>query len=94
MKYIYPLGRSSRWANNELRYSLRSIGDKEVVVIGDQIPSWYKGEKLKVSDPFNKKQTNVIRKLQAATQYNQPFVVMNDDFFMLKDEIKTGVRLI
>jgi hypothetical protein len=96
--FVYILGRGSRWHDGELMFSLRSlckfVPHRRVIVVGAK-PSWL-GNVLHipaVDDQAGKLQ-NAIQKIRIACQLpglTDEFVLMNDDFFFLKehDEIIT-----
>lgn len=75
--------------NEELRYSLRSvcqnIENPRVWVVGGK-PDWYTGNHLKVKQSHTKYQ-NVLNNLSAivrSPEIPNDFVMMNDDFFIIK----------
>lgn len=98
---VYILGSGSKWDDNELRYSLRSVEKyfphRKVFIVGER-PDWLQNIiHLKVPDGFANvnggKFKNVIRKTIAACVHedvSDNFVLMNDDFFFLDycNEIK------
>lgn len=98
---VYVLGSGSKWNDNELRYSLRSIEQhfphRNVVIVGER-PDWLQNIiHIAVPDGFANvkggKYKNVLRKIRAAClddRVSDHFVLMNDDFFFLQDcnEIK------
>lgn len=74
----------------ELKYSLRSLKNyqhKNVYLVGGK-PSWVKNVKhIPFNDSFLDPQHNVLRKLYAISkndQISQRFILMNDDFFILR----------
>jgi hypothetical protein len=75
--------------NEELRYSLRSVRKffpkDEIIVVGSP-PNWYMGKKIIV--PQNRdKYTNAYNNLNMickSDQIEDKFVLMNDDFFIIK----------
>lgn len=92
---VYPIGSGSRWANNELRYSLRSLvnlegGHGQVWIIGEK-PAWlHNVEHVQVEDNFRYKSQNVRHKILTAcqrTDLSERFVYMNDDFFFLRPQL-------
>lgn len=100
MDVVYVLGSGSKWQDNELRYSLRSlqyVPHRNVVIVGER-PEWLQNIiHIKVDDTFaavhGGKFKNVIRKTIAAckdARVSDSFVLMNDDFFFLDyvNEIK------
>ena len=96
MDVVYILGSGSKWGNNELRYSLRSLERHfkhgKVFIVGER-PDWLQNIiHIKVEDSFANvhggKYKNVMRKTIAACQderVSESFVLMNDDFFFLQD---------
>ncbi len=99
---VYILGTGSRWNDNEIRYSLRSVeryfpNAGKVFIIGE-CPDWATNiTHIKISDKFSNKLLNARQKyLEAATNphISNNFVLMNDDFFFLKtvDEIHNYSR--
>jgi hypothetical protein len=90
---VYILRNSSRWNNNEIRYSLRSLKNLEqadrVFLIGfcprfinkDQVAH------IPAEDPYQNKIKNAVHKLKIACKddrISKDFILMNDDFFFLK----------
>lgn len=82
--------------NEELRYSLRSVchnvENPNVWVVGGK-PSWYTGKHLPVRQATTKYQ-NVINNLDTlvrSPEIPNDFVIMNDDFYIIKpiDKIET-----
>jgi len=99
---VYILGTGSRWNDNEIRYSLRSVQNYfpavgKVFIIGE-CPEWATNViHIKVPDKYDNKLLNARAKyLAAATnpQISKNFVLMNDDFFILReiDEIPNFSR--
>jgi hypothetical protein len=86
MDYVY-ICRSGD--NEELRYSLRSLQKNlpsgNVWLVGGK-PDWYIGNYLQVDDLGNKFDniTNCYKALQEIDSLSNNFVLMNDDFFILK----------
>ena len=94
MDVVYVLGKGSKWQDNELRYSLRSVekflkGYDQVVVVGER-PSWLKNV---VHIPFANarshvfKQQNIYDKILQACNadfVSNDFLFFNDDFFLLQ----------
>jgi hypothetical protein len=90
---VYILGNGSRWNNNELRFSLRSLKNIEhgnVFIIGE-CPQWVMNvTHIPAEDPYPHKQKNAIHKLTIATQIKElskDFILMNDDFYILKPTV-------
>ena len=88
---LYILGRGSKWRNNEIRFSLRSVEKylphARVWIIGE-LPSFLKNVvHVHAIDPYEVKTANAIFKLRAACReidLSERFILMNDDFFILK----------
>lgn len=93
---VYILGEGSRWSNNEIRYSIRSLERnfkfRNIVVIGE-CPEWLHGITY---IPIKDSKSNVSGiKLQNARQkyltacndqrISKDFMLMNDDFFFLEE---------
>jgi hypothetical protein len=101
MDIVYILGNGSQWDDNELRYSLRSLEKhfkhRNVFIVG-VLPKWLQNIiHIDIQDSFpypnGGKLKNAVRKIRAACKnkrLSNDFVLMNDDFFFLRDcsEIK------
>jgi hypothetical protein len=81
--------------NEELRYSIRSVVNSfpnaKIWIVGGK-PKWYVGDYIPVEQVGNK-YANAIKNLQALSinpEISDTFVLMNDDFFIIKkiDKIK------
>lgn len=90
MDILYYIGNGSIYNNDELRYSLRSIEkyckDVDRVFIVGNKPEFLKDvEYIWVEDKY-KWHTNACLKTKAAIEagISEDFLLMNDDFFMLK----------
>ncbi len=73
----------------EFRYSLRSAAKnlpvERVTVIGDA-PTWLKGAKVLKGNPTPDAHVNSVANVHIASrQFSDEFVVMNDDFYVLKE---------
>ena len=75
--------------NEELRYSIRSVlysfPDAKIWVVGGK-PKWYSGNYISV-DQNHHKYANAINNLHAvcdSDEISEEFVLMNDDFFIIK----------
>jgi hypothetical protein len=75
--------------NEELRYSIRSVvnsfPDAKIWIVGGK-PKWYVGDHIPVEQVGNK-YANAIKNLQALAKcpdISDTFVLMNDDFFIVK----------
>jgi hypothetical protein len=93
MDVVYILGTGSKWSNNELRYSLRSLekhlhGYHDIYVVGEN-PTFLKGV-THIPFPDNStynKQKNIYEKVLRAcneSSISENFLFFNDDFFLLK----------
>lgn len=88
---VYILGTGSKWYDNELRYSLRSLEryypHNKVFIIGER-PSWLQNViHIKGYDKFSVKTQNGVNKIMQAARdprISSDFVLMNDDFYFLK----------
>ena len=75
--------------NEELRYSIRSVlysfPDAKIWVVGGK-PKWYSGNYIPIEQKHHK-YANAINNLQAicdSSEISEEFVLMNDDFFIIK----------
>jgi hypothetical protein len=96
---VYILRNSgSRWMNNEIKYSIRSIEKnldfRNIWIVG-KLPKFIDEKivgNIMAEDPFNNKLLNAIHKISLACRnedVSEDFILMNDDFFFLqKEEIK------
>jgi hypothetical protein len=91
MDVVYVVGTGSGWADNELRFSLRSIADNltdlgTVYVVGHK-PKWLTGVvHLWWPDHYRCKERNIMEKLAYACGHpdlSQTFLHIHDDHFML-----------
>jgi hypothetical protein len=76
--------------NEELKYSIRSVlksfPDSRIWVVGGK-PNWYKGHYIQV-DQNHDKYTNALNNLRTickSKEISESFILMNDDFFILKN---------
>lgn len=89
MNFIYPLGDGSRWDDNELRISIlllrKYCKNPNIIVVGEKprceidfefIPNQTEGSR------YQKSMSNILKGLEVI---NEPFVMMNDDFFCTKE---------
>jgi hypothetical protein len=98
---VYILGSSSRWRNNEIRYSLRSVEQNleigKVFIIG-ACPDWVTGvTHIPANDLHKNKLLNAREKYAIAAKdlrISKDFILMNDDFFILKpvEKIENYIR--
>lgn len=96
MDLVYVLGTGSKWQNNEIRYSLRSVhkyftGFNKVVIIGHK-PSFLTNVlhiKCPDAHPGSTvfKERNICHKILRACaegQISDRFLFMNDDYFFMR----------
>lgn len=93
MDVVYPIGIGSKWDNNELKYSLRSlernfIGLGNIYIVGKK-PHWIKNViHIEAEDIYKKnKDANLIRKVLLACEEKElslEFLRMSDDQIILK----------
>lgn len=90
---VIPLGRGSRWQDNELRYCLRSIekhltGYRNIWIVG-YLPKWVTGVKhIPATDETKNSDYNIMRKIELsclAGEISDSFLFMNDDHYLLSD---------
>lgn len=98
MDVVYVIGTGSKWDNNELRYSLRSIcrygiGLGRVIIVGDKLPEFVNPARvtfIKYADkPGGSPARNVYSKIaQIFYQTNlDKFLLSSDDHFFIKETI-------
>lgn len=92
---VYALGDGSRWNDNELRFSLRSVvknlrGVRNIVVVGNR-PDWIDSVlHIPARDVFNPSENadgNIISKVLRACRHkdvSDDFLFINDDHLILK----------
>jgi hypothetical protein len=86
MDYVYICRAGD---NEELRYSIRSVvkyaTHDNIWVIGSK-PDWYIGNYIKIEDVGDKFDniTNCYKIISSIGAVSEDFVLMNDDFFILK----------
>lgn len=75
--------------NEELKYSIRSVvesfPDSKIWVVGGK-PDWYVGNYIKVEQRESKYKNAVenLKTISASDQISESFVLMNDDFYIIK----------
>jgi hypothetical protein len=92
---IIPLGQGSKWENNELRFTLRSIekhltGFDEVMIAGDHLPDWLTGvDKVEFGDVSRFAAINTLEKVKQCLRYTNAdqFLLSYDDVFLNKNFI-------
>ena len=95
MDVVYVIGTGSKWDNNELKYSLRSISKYaqhlgDVYIVGDELPSFIHPEKvhyLKVADskslsPYQNVAVKIARAF-GKWNYLDRFLLSSDDHFFI-----------
>lgn len=88
---LYILGRGSKWRNNEIRFSLRSVEKylphARIFIVGE-CPKFLRNVvHIPAIDPYENKIANAIFKIRAACReidLSERFILMNDDFFLLR----------
>ena len=95
MDIVYVLGDGSRWGDNEIRYSLRSVqknlgGAGKIVIVG-QLPEFIQNiihiEAKDIFNPGGNADGNIITKVLAACRdkrVSENFLLMADDCMILK----------
>lgn len=85
---VYPVKAGDR--NPELRHSLRSVArnlpHRDVWIVG-HAPPWVRGVQHLATDQVDTKYRNSTGNVRAACEHpdvSDPFVLMNDDFFVLR----------
>lgn len=92
---VYILTNASKWQNNEIRYSLRSIEKNLKINIGriyivGFFPKFIQEKEVSnidTQDWYTHKLKNAIRKIKSAcnnSHVSDDFMLMNDDFFIMK----------
>lgn len=94
MDILYVVGNGSKWDNNELRYSLRSIdmhGENigNVYIVGFK-PRFVNDNVryIRCDDPYDKKHKNIMHKIRYAIEnsdISDHFLISSDDHFYIKD---------
>lgn len=94
MDILYVLGKGSKWDNNELRYSLRSIEKfgknvGNIYVIGSD-PGFLSNNVtlVKLEDYYSAKHKNILNKICEAIVYTNigdEFLLSSDDHFYVKE---------
>lgn len=92
MDVVYILGNGSKWGDNEIKYSMRTLKNMKhdkVHVIGKKC-KWFsdKVNHIPADDIYGHKQLNAQYKLKVACDSNNisdDFILMNDDFFILRE---------
>ena len=95
MDILYTLGRGSKWQDNELRYSLRSIARwskniGRIYIVGDWCPGFINREKvtfIKCKQPYNDKFKNILYSIVYACEHSdiaEDFLLSSDDHFYMQ----------
>jgi hypothetical protein len=92
MDLVYVLGSGSRWGDNELRYSLRSVekhlkGYNNVYLVGDK-PDWVRNVTHIPKQDIQCKECSIKEKILAACydhRISDDFLFLNDDHIFLKN---------
>lgn len=97
---VYVLGSGTKWQNNELRFSLRSLvknlkGFRKIYVIGEK-PDWIKNViHIPFSDELlNNADGNIIRKVLRACEeekLSEDFLFINDDHIFMTEMIAADI---
>lgn len=87
-QFVWVLGSGSKWDDNEIRYSIRSVlkhhPDAEITIVGE-CPEWHTGEDhVFVPDADPCPYVNQWRKLEHACLMYDEFIYMDDDFYLLE----------
>ena len=94
MDILYIVGTGSKWNDNELRYSLRSIAKYgknvgQVYIVGHK-PDWVSSQVIHIDcvDHFERKHKNMMYKVIVATErcnMSNHFLLSSDDHFYIKE---------
>src|SRR5690349_20419873 len=90
---VYPLGKGSRWKNNEIKYSLRSVEKHlqnygKVFVIGEKPNFLANVNHIPAEDKHPIPDSNIFEKLKTACETKEisdTFLFFNDDHYLLED---------
>lgn len=90
---VYPLGNGSRFHNNEIRFSLRSIEKhlknfRNVYVVGAHHPELQNVIFIPYPDHTTISDTNIMRKIARACEIpdlSENFLMVHDDHYLLSD---------
>ncbi len=91
---VYILGTGSRWCDNELRYSIRSVEKhvknyRNIILVGQK--PLFLNDKITfipAKDTSRNKAKNILHKVLAAVEcqeVSENFMFINDDYFFVKD---------
>lgn len=88
---IYPLGGGSKWRNEELRHSLRSVhqfwkGRRDVFILGKGLPDFLEKSRVHfIECPGYADCIEMAIQLARSYSSTDDFLWMNDDIFFLRD---------
>lgn len=94
MDILYIVGTGSKWNNNELRYSLRSIAKygKNIgrVYLCGYKPDWVSREVTHIAakDIYNRKHKNILHKVRCAMDFSdigRHFLISSDDHYYIRE---------
>jgi len=89
---VYILGAGSKWSNNEIRYSLRSVeqnlrGYRDIWIVGERPDFVTNVHHLQFPDSYKEaKDANIVNKVLRACcedQVSENFLIMHDDYVIL-----------
>ncbi|MGD1848800.1 MAG: hypothetical protein ACFB10_25700 [Salibacteraceae bacterium] len=94
MDAVFPLSNGSKWNDNELRYTLRSLHQNftplnKIWIVGGHLPAWIKNARhLPFADPYrSSKDANLITAIIIAClepDLSDDFLFMSDDQMLLR----------
>lgn len=95
MDILYTLGRGSKWQDNELRYSLRSISKYgknvgRIFICGDWCPGFVDRDKvtfIRCAQPYKDKFSNILYSIVYACEHSdisEDFLLSSDDHFYMQ----------
>ena len=94
MDILYIVGTGSKWNNNELRYSLRSIEKNgrniDRVFLCGYKPAWVSREVIHIvaEDKYPRKHKNILHKVLKAIDFSDissHFLISSDDHYYIKE---------
>lgn len=94
--FVWVLGSGSKWQDNEIRYSIRSVlkfhPDANILIIGER-PKWFRGLRHTfVPDASDCPYVNQWHKLEKACELFEEFIYMDDDFYLLRQFVPYHYR--
>lgn len=97
MTILYVLGSDSKYNNEEIRYSIRSVAKhlpvKKIFIVGEK-PSFVSDEIIHIpfAEANGNKAYRIAMKIRHACEIiNEPFYLFADDYFILKPLKQIGV---